>query len=222
MIILDRDTTHDQAEKLRQTVKNSSEKLPPRSEVHKDKKKKTKIRFKYPVVRLLALFFVLIPIVILSYTFHFKDELKTIAPKVSTENYDTIDFAKPSEDESVAEGENLNEVGVNEPEKVEEPSQAESGEKEIAGDTQSDKEDEQPVTYVPDNSSEKTEPKDSTKQDYKVITHKVTAEETLYSISIKYYKSRAGEEIIREWNNLEQTKIYEGQILEIPLVQAKE
>ncbi|MBE4910321.1 LysM peptidoglycan-binding domain-containing protein [Bacillus luteolus] len=219
---MDRDTTHDQAEKLRQTVKNSSEKLPPRSEVHKDKKKKTKIRFKYPVVRLLALFFVLIPIVILSYTFHFKDELKTLVPKVSTENYDTIDFAKPSEDESVAEGENLIEDVVNEPEKVEEPSQTEPGEKEIAGATQSDIEDEQPATNVPDNSSKQTGQKDSTKQQYKIITHKVTAEETLYSISIKYYKSRAGEEIIREWNNLEQTKIYEGQILEIPLEQNKE
>ncbi|QOR65303.1 LysM peptidoglycan-binding domain-containing protein [Cytobacillus suaedae] len=220
---MDKDTTHDQAEKLRQTVRSSSEKLPPRSKIHKDKKKKTKIRFKYPVVRLLALFFVLIPIFILSYTFHFKEELKTIVPKVSTENYDTIDFAKPDEDERVSEeSENLTEDVVNEPEKVEEPSRSDTEEKEIAVDTESKNEEEQPITNVSDNSPKQTEPKDSTKQEYKVITHKVTAEETLFSISIKYYKSRAGEEIIREWNNLEQTKIFEGQILEIPLEQDKE
>lgn len=222
MIFLDRDTTHDQAEKLRQSVKNSTEKLPPRSAIHKEKKKKTKIRIKYPVVRLLALFFVLIPILILSYTFHFKDELKTIVPKVSTENYDTIDFANPSEDEIVSESEDSTEAVEKDSESVgEEPSPSESGEKEIAGDNDNDSENEQPAANEPINSSEESKPKDSTKQEYRVITHKVTSEETLYSISIKYYKSRAGEEIIREWNNLEQTKIYEGQILEIPLKEDK-
>jgi LysM repeat protein len=50
-----------------------------------------------------------------------------------------------------------------------------------------------------------------------VITHTVKDNETLYKISMKYYGSRKGEAIIREYNNLEDNNIYVGQELKIPL-----
>jgi LysM repeat protein len=223
VIILDRETIQDQAEKLRQTVKNSTEKLPPRSEIHKDKKNKTKIRIKYPVIRLLALFFVLIPIFILSYTFHFKDQLNTIAPKVSTENYDTIDFVNSHSNnkEIVSENEDEMEDPTDDVQEVVREEEVQNGnastEEQVAEENVG--ESGKPVTNTSSTGSDKNETstKDTTTQEYKVITHKVAADETLFSISIKYYKSRAGEDIIRDWNNLEKTKIYEGQILEIPL-----
>ena len=61
----------DQAENLRKKMENISEQqedelqLPPRSEVHK--KKKTKWKVKHPLVRILALFFVLLPISFTAY-----------------------------------------------------------------------------------------------------------------------------------------------------------
>jgi LysM repeat protein len=50
-----------------------------------------------------------------------------------------------------------------------------------------------------------------------VVIHKVKDNETLYKISMKYYGSRKGEAIIKEFNNLNDNNIYVGQVLEIPL-----
>nr|WP_239454507.1 LysM domain-containing protein [Bacillus suaedaesalsae] len=52
--------------------------LPPRSKVHnvRDEKKKTKVKFKYPLVRFLAFLFVLLPVAILVYTFYLSSELQ--------------------------------------------------------------------------------------------------------------------------------------------------
>jgi LysM repeat protein len=50
-----------------------------------------------------------------------------------------------------------------------------------------------------------------------VKTHTVAAGETLFKIAIKYYNSKQGEEIIREFNGIEANDIYEGQVLKIPL-----
>ncbi|MFY4775948.1 LysM peptidoglycan-binding domain-containing protein [Metabacillus sp. RGM 3146] len=51
----------------------------------------------------------------------------------------------------------------------------------------------------------------------KVVQHTVLPQETLYRISMKYYKSRSGEEKIRKWNKLQDNEVYAGQVLEIPL-----
>lgn len=54
-------------------------------------------------------------------------------------------------------------------------------------------------------------------QSYQIIHHKVGANDTLYSISMKYYHSRAGEQLIKSKNKLAGNKVYIGQILEIPI-----
>ena len=65
----------EQAEKLRQKIDMDPfeegevvdrEELPPRSRVHLQKRKKNKWKLKYPVIRLLVLFFILLPITIFS------------------------------------------------------------------------------------------------------------------------------------------------------------
>ncbi|MCY8977251.1 LysM peptidoglycan-binding domain-containing protein [Bacillus atrophaeus] len=57
-----------------------------------------------------------------------------------------------------------------------------------------------------------------TKEDAtRVVKHTVKKKETLYRISMKYYKSRAGEDKIRNYNNLNSNEVYTGQVLNIPL-----
>lgn len=75
----------DQAEQLRKRMQQEENdgaklnetddpfdvsKLPPRSAVHKGKKKQPKHKLKYPLIRLLVFFFILLPFVVLSiYTY---------------------------------------------------------------------------------------------------------------------------------------------------------
>ena len=218
-ISLDNQTNNDQAKQLRQTVKDNrdgnrnSTKLPPRREVHKDKKKKTKFKIKYPVIRLLALLFVLIPIFILSYMYQNKDELiKTNAPKQSTENHDTIDFAENSKIELEEEEESRNS----------EEDSSNSGsttEKDDIKTTSPPEDDSVESPSNSDSNTPSTKPSSSENQNesYTITYHKVKDDETLFSISIQYYKSRDGEQLIREWNNLDHAKIFEGQVLKIPI-----
>lgn len=52
----------------------------------------------------------------------------------------------------------------------------------------------------------------------RVVKHTVQKKETLYRISMKYYKSRSGEEKIRAYNHLNGNEVYTGQVLDIPLM----
>ncbi|MEH7805826.1 helix-turn-helix domain-containing protein [Bacillus pumilus] len=51
----------------------------------------------------------------------------------------------------------------------------------------------------------------------RVVQHTVGPEENLYRISMKYYKSRSGEEKIKAYNHLNGNSVYSGQVLNIPL-----
>jgi LysM repeat protein len=158
-----RTSLQDQAESLREKISVSS--LPSRSEYHKNKRKKSKIKIRYPMVSFLAFIFVLIPVAFVSITFYLDYEqnagTKSIfnhqtgfeAVSISTEDYET-------------------------------------------GNTESG---------------------DADQENEKIIIHKVKVNETLSSISMKYYHSKEGEKLIRDWNHLNNSNIYEGQILEIPL-----
>ncbi|ANB61833.1 LysM peptidoglycan-binding domain-containing protein [Anoxybacteroides amylolyticum] len=83
---------HDQAEQLRKQMEEKKEpdvlSLPPRSEVHKSKEKKTKWKIKYPLVRLLLLFFILLPFVI--FAIYYMGDKRTIAPIKKSESYEPI------------------------------------------------------------------------------------------------------------------------------------
>lgn len=109
---MEQQNAHDQAEQLRKQVEDWNQQkdkqdvlsLPPRSEVHKQKqkKKKTKWKIKYPVIRLLALFFILLPVSILSiYYLNDKQSLHvvTLQPQPS-DSYEPIDIANQEEEET--------------------------------------------------------------------------------------------------------------------------
>jgi len=96
----------DQAEALRELVQQKTKpakedgmSLPPRSEVHRKKKprkreKKKKWKLKYPLVRLLVLFFILLPISMLSiYYTHQDSKTVTVVTRSETGSYELVDVA---------------------------------------------------------------------------------------------------------------------------------
>nr|WP_259545116.1 LysM peptidoglycan-binding domain-containing protein [Heyndrickxia oleronia] len=54
-------------------------------------------------------------------------------------------------------------------------------------------------------------------EDQKIIFHTVQPNETLYSIALKYYHSKSGIDLIKQWNDLSNDGIIVGQVLEIHL-----
>jgi len=113
----------DQAENLRKKMENISKQqeddelqLPPRSEVHKKKKMKWKV--KHPLVRILALFFVLLPISIYS-IYHLVEKRPVQVVTIDDESYETVDVdqqkghkpqQKPLENEAKEEEQESNET----------------------------------------------------------------------------------------------------------------
>jgi cytoskeletal protein RodZ len=92
----------NQAEKLKQRIEKYKEPedeekstLPPRSELHRHKKKKTKLKVKFPLLRLLVLFFILLPITIFSiYTYLGNKHIGTEKTSVPSKGYETINIEK--------------------------------------------------------------------------------------------------------------------------------
>lgn len=223
----------DQAERLRKRMarpesesrsSSLSGQLPPRSEVHKRKRKKTKWKLKYPVIRLLVLFFILLPIIIFSvYTSQFKGN----SEKTSNErdDYETVDFDGENSDEQTVKDESANEETDNDSSQKNEASSAIT---ESDVENTEDTETETPV------SNESTEPKngnqtasptnsasnkgqDESSSDEKTIYHKVKSNETLYRIAMNYYHSPSGIEIIKKANGIQGNEIQTGQTLKIPV-----
>ncbi|MDX5484057.1 MULTISPECIES: LysM peptidoglycan-binding domain-containing protein [Bacillus] len=64
---------------------------------------------------------------------------------------------------------------------------------------------------------EAEEKKNQEEKPVRVVQHTVGPEENLYRISMKYYKSRSGEEKIKAYNHLNGNSVYSGQVLNIPL-----
>ena len=208
-------------------LNKSTSTLPPRSEFHKTKKKKTKVKIKYPIIRLLALLFVLLPVAILSYKFNsIPDQLESTPVKKSI-NFESISY----EDEDGYEKEQDPEIKESE-EEAEKVEQKATAEKEEPHQPEVEKQVEEPTTEEPnqnvvENNSPPTveetkvlqpvQQQEKPKDQYDVKYHTVKAEETLYRISMHYYNSRSGEELIKRWNNLDGDTVVEGQVLRIPI-----
>jgi LysM repeat protein len=210
----------EQAEKLRQKIDIDPfeegevverEELPPRSRVHLQKRKKNKWKLKYPVIRLLVLFFILLPITIFSiYSSLLKgpggDATKTGGE--SSGGFEVIDIERPkpvggNEEEQDQSSEDKNEFDLWESE------EKESEEVEQSSEDSSD-------------SSRESMSIDSLVSDTKsgskdIIYHKVKSGETIFRISMKYYHSKAGIDTIKSANNLSNNDIRVGQVLTIPL-----
>ncbi|EKN69636.1 peptidoglycan-binding LysM [Neobacillus bataviensis LMG 21833] len=228
----------DQAERLKQRIQKindkvddgNSNKLPPREQVHRQKKKKTKWKLKYPLIRLLVLCFILLPIIIFS-VISYRDSGKKVNGTEKTSGssvgYETINLDKSNAEDEI----------ISEKSEETEPNQDTDGSG-VAEENSEVPQDvaEQPVSSVPStpsvpapssnndaankqvtdkNSQPQPEPVKS--ETNKVIYHTVTKQDTLYKISMKYYQSQKGIDIIKKANKLQGEEIYVGQVLKIPL-----
>jgi len=202
----------DQAERLKQRIEKMNEKfednenLPPREQIHRQKKKKTKWKLKYPVIRLLVLFFILLPIIIFS-VISYRDGAKKVdgveQPAKDSVGYETINLEKSieeddtKEDSAVQQQETISENNETEELNDHPIDQSNAPSKEVkATETQ------ETSTEVPKNS---------------IVTHTVKPNENLYRLAMMYYHSPKGMDIIMKANNLQSKQINAGQVLKIPL-----
>lgn len=227
----------DQAERLRQRISKMNEEkkeesaadteissLPPRSAVHKSKKKIFKVKIRYPAIRLLVLFFILLPIVIYSIYMFKGTDLKGSNNKSvkDSENYETVNLEKRDDsdkDKEIQPSDHLQEMDEDENEelkkgevnsKVAPPIQSgNSSDTKSTGDKSVDSQ------YNGNQSNEGNSGGNGSGE--KLIYHTVQSNESLYSISMKYYHNKSGVEIIKQANGLQNDDILAGQILKIPL-----
>lgn len=231
----------EQAERLKQRIQKindlidereeKADLLPPREHLHREKKKKMKWKLKYPVIRLLVLFFILLPVIIFSVISYGNgnNTIRTVKPSGESVGYETINLEDSNKEENelpVDRQEQKNEIVDEIEEKNSEPQpevpqpSTESGESapevnpssgDVAAVNQSaGKGGQQPA------SSAASQPKPPAKTS-KIVYHTVQPKETLFRIAMKYYSSQAGMDIIRNANNIQGDQIYAGQVLKIPL-----
>jgi LysM repeat protein len=204
-----------QAERLKRRIEKINEEttevrdqLPPREQIHREKRKKTKLKIKYPIIRILVLFFILLPIVIFSAYSYLEEGKGSKTEKVTGDSsgYEVINFEEPETESTV-------ETKVEETENtpVEDDQEAIEVQKSISQDAPIEIPASQPTTIIGQGTDKNVEPAPS------VIYHTVKSGENLYRISLKYYHSKAGEDIIRKANNMKGNEIYLGQVLKIPL-----
>ncbi|WP_102345738.1 LysM peptidoglycan-binding domain-containing protein [Bacillus sp. Marseille-P3661] len=232
--MLSKKGSSDQAGKLRKQMKKeqiikqeiteektSSPKLPPRREIHRKKNdKKTKFKIRFPIVRLLAFIFLLIVVLVPGYHYW----KGTVQPtnqvsQVKNETIDIIEFKNEGEnqphrvvDEFILEKPNVE--GNAEPNTIEDN----PIKQETQVDTSSVKTLEGPESNENQNIANVEQViKDKKPSEPQYIIHVVQPDETLYRISMKYFKSRSGEQIIKKVNKLNSDgTVYSGQRLKIP------
>lgn len=201
-----------QAERLKRRIEKINEEtievrdqLPPREQIHREKRKKTKWKLKYPIIRILVLFFILLPIVIFSAYSYLEEGKNNKSKKVSGDSsgYEVINFEKTETESNVENNEEEKEI-----ETVDNESEAVETVQPVVPASP-------PVSANSKGTDKNSEPPNT--DSVNVVYHKVKSGENLYRIGLKYYHSKAGEEIIRKANNLKGNEIYVGQVLEIPL-----
>ncbi|MGG3496245.1 LysM peptidoglycan-binding domain-containing protein [Peribacillus simplex] len=265
---------NDQAGELRSRIERQKAKssLPKRSKVHQNKKKKSKVKIKFPMIQLLALFFILLPIGFYSlYTYldrpvhDTKSDQVVIDENKGDEDKETIPTTATAADlkekKEKASAKAEAEKEKKEKEKEEAKAKAEEEEKRKAAKEEQAKkkaeekakaqqvaeekakaqhvaEEKAKAQQIADEkakaqqiadekakreaaekkvTAERVQDAKPNKDDYKVLLHTVQGEETLFRISMNYYKSQEGIALIREWNGLNGNEISKGQVLKIPI-----
>jgi LysM repeat protein len=233
----------DQAERTRKKIvrtkgNNASpemEELPPRSKLHRQKKNKNKWKLKYPVIRLLAVFFILLPISIFSAYSYLNNKggdvengaIKTGGyEKISIEkNNSTSETSLPvrfEEKDIEAEGKASVEPAPLAEDSVPSPADNKNPPT-VTPKTQvstkvSPVEPEESQDLVPNKGQETSEANsEEATTDEKIVYHTVKEGDNLFRISLAYYNSQHGMELIRQANNLQGDEVQLGQILKIPL-----
>ncbi|KKI93122.1 hypothetical protein WQ54_06355 [Bacillus sp. SA1-12] len=216
------DQRSDQARNLRSQMIDDYKEIhgdfPPRSKVHKDNVKKKKPKMKYPIISILALLFVMLPILFLFITTYYSNRDHESADGESLSGNETVFVATEAQEDEEQGSSSLETSEPIDETKEEDPVQTDDSSNTNQQQTEPNDGDVQYTndTVKEDDDTNESEETDSTHY-REVITHKVAANETLFKIAIKYYNSRSGEEIIREYNNLQGDTVFEGQVLKIPL-----
>lgn len=220
------DPYRDQAEKLRQKIERTEfeegqaiekEEMPPRSRLHEQKRKKNKWKLKYPIIRLLVLFFILLPITILSiYSIVAKDGIGNVEETIGevSEGFEMIDIESSEQLDLIDNEDEPQQEEVEPVEPVEsiadEAENREETVEEIVEETTPQQDLNQSSQDIIDSTGKRSGPQD-------IIYHTVQPNENLYRISMKYYKSKAGVETIKSTNGLTSNEIRVGQVLTISL-----
>ncbi|WP_102263439.1 LysM peptidoglycan-binding domain-containing protein [Mesobacillus jeotgali] len=229
----------DQAERLRKKVERKSEhtvekkeSLPPRSEMHKQKQKKTKVKVKYPVIRLMALFFILLPISffsIISYLDGTKMPLNKSLERAGVEmiNVESRDDGKGEDQVEDQEAPSYEEIA--DPKEIDVvaagPAPSSNGDKntaEASGDSDDKEGGNLTASAESENEQADTEGTKPTGEaesasGEKIVYHTVKPNETLFRVAMTYYKSQEGIPIIKKANNIQGNEIQAGQVLKIPI-----
>lgn len=238
---------NDQAGELRSRIERQKAKssLPKRSKVHQNKKKKSKVKIKLPMIQLLALFFILLPIGFYSLYTYFQDRplpvTKSDQVVLKEEDKESIPTTATAEDIKEKESEKAEAEKEKEEAEAKAKAQQEAKEKakaqqeaeekakvqreaEAKAKAQQEAVEKAKVQQEAEEKAKKAaaEKKNvqaakSDKEEYKVVLHTVQGEETLFRISMNYYKSQEGIALIREWNGLNGNEISRGQVLKIPI-----
>ncbi|MDM5359541.1 LysM peptidoglycan-binding domain-containing protein [Peribacillus sp. ACCC06369] len=240
---------NDQAGELRSRIERHKAKssLPKRSKVHQNKKKKSKVKIKFPMIQLLALFFILLPIGFYSLYTYFQEKPFPVHdpksdPVVFEENKEdkeaipttaTAEDLKEKKEKEVAEAKAEEEEKRKAEQKAKAQQEAEEKAKaqqeaEEKAKAQQEAEEKAKAQQIADEkakaeaaekkrAAERVQAAKSDKEEYKVVLHTVQGEETLFRISMNYYKSQEGIALIREWNGLNGNEISRGQVLKIPI-----
>ncbi|MES9739877.1 LysM peptidoglycan-binding domain-containing protein [Peribacillus frigoritolerans] len=248
---------NDQAGELRSRIERQKAKssLPKRSKVHHNKKKKSKVKIKLPMIQLLALFFILLPIGFYSLYTYFQDrplpvtkndqvvlkeeDKESIPTTATAEDLKEKESAKAEaekekeEAEAKAKAQQEAEKKAKAQQEAEEKAKAQQEAEEMAKAQQEAEEkakaqrDAEAKAKAQQEAEEKAKKAAAEKKNvqaakpdkegYKVVLHTVQGEETLFRISMNYYKSQEGIPLIREWNGLNGNEISKGQVLKIPI-----
>ncbi|CEG27687.1 LysM peptidoglycan-binding domain-containing protein [Bacillus sp. B-jedd] len=239
----------EQIEKHRQRIDRvkpaaaRTSELPPRARVHRHAKKKTAVKLKYPVIRLLVLFFILLPLTVFSIISYWgESKTKPInANGAASGGYDNVvldggrgENPESSRDTEHAE-ETKNEQGIDEDSGQKEedvpeehvkqpalPADEEISESDGKDGVQQDKTAEESAsTGTPSSSTIGAKPQssksESSSNSEKMLYHTVKPGETLFRIAMNYYKSQDGIEIIRKANGIKENEIKVGETLKIPI-----
>ncbi len=191
----------------------STASLPSRKEIHGKKKQKTKLKIKFPFVKMLALFFVILLCTVWAIA-SLKDDDSVVSSKDQESEYtepigEISGFEDDEEDVVVNENETTSDqIKVESLQSTEEGPDA-SEQPEQATTTETTVNDQQNTSNL-----QQTTASDSKNDE--VIQHVVQSNENLFRIALKYYSSADGVEIIKQYNGLKSNDIRTGQVLRIP------
>ena len=219
--------TSEEVAGTEENIEFSTASLPSRKEIHGKKKQKTKMKIKFPFVKLLALFFVILLGTVWAIASLTKDGQSVASSKDKESEYtETIGEISGFEDDEEADvaadeneaASNKDEDGQAREEATEVTEQTEQEKAEEKEETTSETEVTTTETTVNDQQNTQNTQQTTTTQSKRdeVIEHVVKSNENLFRIALKYYSSADGVEIIKQYNGIKGNDIRVGQVLKIP------